>query len=190
MSTPQKRSLAAVECPVRSRSSAKRVLFASAHSIVDFSNGASVATLDVLHGLCTSGFECRAFCTPKLDLQMGTRLERVLDDATELYQVLPAACGTERARVLYTQRGHRVPCSGQPGRSGPRAGPRSCFAIRDLSRGSRGGQTYFQVFTNLKIGLTSRRSDPEDGHWTVWCGYRRTECDRYHYDVGRGTRCH
>jgi Glycosyltransferase Family 4 len=80
-------------------------VFASAHSIVDFSNGASVATLDVLHGLCGSGFECRAFCTPKLDLQMGARLEHVLDDATELYQILPAACGTERARILYTQRG-------------------------------------------------------------------------------------
>ena len=84
----------------------RRVLFASAHSIVDFSNGASVATLDVLHGLCASGFECRAFCTPKLDLQNGARLEHVLDESRELYQVLPAACGTERARILYTQRGH------------------------------------------------------------------------------------
>ena len=64
-------------------------------SIVDFSNGASVATLDVLHGLCASGFECRAFCTPKLDLQKGTRLEHVLDDSRELYQVLPAACDTK-----------------------------------------------------------------------------------------------
>jgi hypothetical protein len=36
---------------------------------------------------------------------MGARLEHVLDDATELYQILPAACGTERARILYTQRG-------------------------------------------------------------------------------------
>ena len=84
----------------------RKVLFASAHSIVDFSNGASVATLDVLHGLCASGFECRAFCTPKLDLQNGARLENVLDESRELYQVLPAACGTERARILYTQRGH------------------------------------------------------------------------------------
>jgi hypothetical protein len=62
---------------------AQRILFASAHSIVDFSNGASVATLGVLHGLCASGFECRAFCTPRLDLQKGTRLEHVLDDSRE-----------------------------------------------------------------------------------------------------------
>ena len=44
---------------------AKRVLFASAHSIVDFSNGALVATLDVLQGLTTAGFECQAFCTSR-----------------------------------------------------------------------------------------------------------------------------
>jgi hypothetical protein len=93
--------------PVSASSRASRkVLVASAHSILDFSNGASVVTLDVLHGLCASGFECRAFCTPKLDLQKGARLEHVLDDSRERYQVLPAACGTERARILYTQRSH------------------------------------------------------------------------------------
>jgi hypothetical protein len=46
----------------------RKVLFASAHSIVDFSNGASVATLDVLQGLAMSGFDAQAFCTPKLGL--------------------------------------------------------------------------------------------------------------------------
>jgi hypothetical protein len=86
-----------------SRREKRKILFASTHSIVDFSNGASVATLDVLHRLCASGFECRAICTPKLDLQKGTCLEHVLDSSGEVYQVLPAACGTERAHVLCTQ---------------------------------------------------------------------------------------
>jgi glycosyltransferase involved in cell wall biosynthesis len=89
-----------------SRREKRKILFASAHSIVDFSNGASVATLDVLHGLCASGFECRAFCTPKLDLPNGFRLEKVLDGSGEIYDVLPAACGAERTQILYTQRGH------------------------------------------------------------------------------------
>ena len=34
----------------------RRILFASVHSVLDFSNGASVATLDVLQGLTTQGF--------------------------------------------------------------------------------------------------------------------------------------
>ena len=86
----------------------RKVVFASAHSIVDFSNGASVATLDVLRGLGARGFECRAFCTPKMDLHNGSRLEQVLDSSGEFYQVISAVCGAERARVLYMQR-HHVP---------------------------------------------------------------------------------
>ena len=57
---------------------ARKILFASAHAIVDFSNGASVATLDMLHGLCASGFRCCAFCMPKLDLPGAGRLEQFL----------------------------------------------------------------------------------------------------------------
>jgi hypothetical protein len=45
----------------------RKILFASAHSVLDFSNGASVATLDVLQSLTTLGLECQAFCTAKLD---------------------------------------------------------------------------------------------------------------------------
>ena len=37
----------------------KRILFASAHSVVDFSNGASVATLDVLEGLAAAALIVR-----------------------------------------------------------------------------------------------------------------------------------
>jgi len=58
----------------------RRILFASAHSIVDFSNGASVATLDVLHGLTASGFECQAFCTSKLDFREEVQLEQIIGD--------------------------------------------------------------------------------------------------------------
>jgi glycosyltransferase involved in cell wall biosynthesis len=86
----------------RTRQEAK-VLFASAHSIVDFSNGASVATLDVLEGLATAGFECQAFCASKLDFQTEVRLEDVIGAAGDPQQVRPSACGTQRAHVLYTR---------------------------------------------------------------------------------------
>ena len=86
----------------------KRVLFASAHSILDFSNGASVATLDVLQGLTKHGFECQAFCTAKLDLATEAGVEQMIEDLHEPYQLRPSVCGAEHARMLYTRR-HDVP---------------------------------------------------------------------------------
>ena len=87
---------------------AKRVLFASAHSILDFSNGASVATLDVLQGLTTLGFECQAFCTAKMDLHTEVRLEKMIDDLHEPYEVRSSVSGADRAKILYTRR-QKVP---------------------------------------------------------------------------------
>ena len=86
----------------------RKILFASAHSIVDFSNGASVATLDVLQGLATAGFDCQAFCTSRLDFQQEVCLEQIVGDLREPYQIRPSICGGERARLLFTRR-HRVP---------------------------------------------------------------------------------
>ncbi len=64
--------------PNRGAKRARSVLFASAHSVVDFSNGASVATLDVLAGLAGAGFRCQAFCTSKLDFQGEARVDDVV----------------------------------------------------------------------------------------------------------------
>jgi glycosyltransferase involved in cell wall biosynthesis len=82
----------------------RRILFASVHSILDFSNGASVATLDVLQGLTEHGFECQAFCTAKMDLQTEVSFEKMIGDLHEPYQVRPSICGGDRARILYTRR--------------------------------------------------------------------------------------
>ena len=87
---------------------AERVLFASAHSIVDFSNGAAVATLDVLQGLAAEGFACEAFCTSKLDFQREICVEDMIGDLHDPYQVRDSLCGPEQAQMLYTKRG-RVP---------------------------------------------------------------------------------
>jgi glycosyltransferase involved in cell wall biosynthesis len=86
----------------------KRVLFASAHSIVDFSNGASVATLDLLQRLAALGFDSHAFCTPKLDFRHEVCFEKIVADLREPYHITPSSCGAHRAQVLYTRR-HRVP---------------------------------------------------------------------------------
>ena len=84
--------------------SGNKVLFASVHSVLDFSNGASVATLDVLQGLTTRGLECQAFCTAKLDLQTEVSFERMIGDLHEPYEVRASVCGDDRAQVLYTRR--------------------------------------------------------------------------------------
>jgi glycosyltransferase involved in cell wall biosynthesis len=86
----------------------RRVLFASAHSILDFSNGASVATLDVLRALTTLGLECQAFCTAKLDLNEEVCFEKIIRDLHDPFVVRPSVCGAKRALVLYTRR-HQVP---------------------------------------------------------------------------------
>ncbi len=83
---------------------ARKILFASAHSIVDFSNGAAVASLDLLQELAVSGFECQAFCTPKLDFPQEVPFEQIIGDLHEPYQVRPSMCGGHRAQVLYTRR--------------------------------------------------------------------------------------
>jgi glycosyltransferase involved in cell wall biosynthesis len=85
---------------------AKKVLFASAHSIVDFSNGASVATLDVLEGLTSAGFDCQAFCAGKLDFQKDACLDEIADAMHEPHQDQPSVCGSQRANVMYTRRLH------------------------------------------------------------------------------------
>jgi hypothetical protein len=86
----------------------RKILFASAHSIVDFSNGASVGTLDMLHGLTTLGFDCQAFCTPKLDNVEEVCFEKIIGDLREPYQIRESLCGSHQAKVLYTRR-NQVP---------------------------------------------------------------------------------
>jgi hypothetical protein len=82
---------------------AKKVLFASAHSIVDFSNGASIATLE---GLTTAGFNCQAFCAGKLDFQTEARLDEIADAMHAPHRDEPSVCGSQLANVMYTRRQH------------------------------------------------------------------------------------
>ncbi len=87
MSTPSSRHALAPTSTSVPRVRTRKILFASAHSIVDFSNGASVATLDVLQGLAAFGFESHAFCTPKLDLPQEVGFEQIIAELHEPYHV-------------------------------------------------------------------------------------------------------
>ncbi|MGC8643344.1 MAG: glycosyltransferase family 4 protein [Isosphaeraceae bacterium] len=83
----------------------RRVLFASAHSIVDFSNGAAVASLDVLRALASAGFACQAFCASRLDFHEDTSLEKIIVGSGEPLKVRPSVCPSGHARLLCTRRG-------------------------------------------------------------------------------------
>ena len=82
---------------------ANKVLFASAHSIVDFSNGASIATHE---GLTTAGFNCQAFCAGKLDFQTEARLDEIADAMHAPHRDEPSVSGSQRAIVMYTRQQH------------------------------------------------------------------------------------
>jgi glycosyltransferase involved in cell wall biosynthesis len=87
-----------LRCPGRG------ILFASAHAIVDPSNGASVATLGMLQGLACSGFEAHAFCTLKLDLPHEVNLEQLIGQSGEPYEMAPSIPGRYRTPILRTRR--------------------------------------------------------------------------------------
>jgi glycosyltransferase involved in cell wall biosynthesis len=108
MSTNQSRHLVGAASGPGKPYPGRKILFASSHSIVDFSNGVSVATFDVLQGLVPLGFDCQAFCTSKLDFRGEVQLEQFIADLHDPYRVEPSVCGNEHAQVLYTRRG-RVP---------------------------------------------------------------------------------
>ena len=63
-----------------------------------------MATMDVLQGLTTQGFECQAFCTAKLDLHSEVSFEKMIGDLDEPFQVRSSVCGADRAKILYTRR--------------------------------------------------------------------------------------
>jgi hypothetical protein len=80
MTAPSTLSKTEPVCVPSNRPRKKRILFASVHSVLDFSNGASVATLDILQGLASLGFECQAFCTAKLDIHDEVSFEKMIGD--------------------------------------------------------------------------------------------------------------
>ena len=78
---------------------AKRVLFASAHSIVDFSNGALLPRwMRASSGWVPRASSVQAFCTSRLDFERDVHIEAIIGDLREPYQIRPSTCGHERAR--------------------------------------------------------------------------------------------
>ena len=107
------------------------VVFASAHSIVDFSNGASVATLDMLQGLAAPASNARHFARPSWICKRRFASRTSIGDLHEPYRA--SAIGLRRGpcAVCFTRAGSmcrsRSSAWNRPGTStsGPRKSAQS-----------------------------------------------------------------
>ena len=133
-----------------SKHAARKILFSSVHSILDFSNGASVATMDMFQGLTTLGVECQAFCTAKLDQQSEVSFEKMIADLHEPYEVRESVCGDDRRRILYTR---------------PGAGPDDLCSARDQPRTPRRARTraQFNALDHQRLSAIRRGLTPSPG---------------------------
>ena len=57
-----------------------RMLFASAHCLIDLTSGAAVATLELLRALQQAGLQCAAVCASKLDAVPAGGFEQMAVD--------------------------------------------------------------------------------------------------------------
>jgi glycosyltransferase involved in cell wall biosynthesis len=80
----------------------KKIVFASPHSIIDYSNGAAIATLHALQFLGKQGFECQSFCGSYLDTPDESRLEEQLDLCRIPYESRLAKIGDFKGRMIFS----------------------------------------------------------------------------------------
>ena len=91
---------------VNSRRIVERLAFASAHTIVDPSSGAAVATSEALQLLSGSGLRCEAFTAATLDFPEEVCVEELLTTLGVPYDVRTLTGASESSRVLLTRNGN------------------------------------------------------------------------------------
>jgi glycosyltransferase involved in cell wall biosynthesis len=80
----------------------KKIAFISPHSIVDFHNGAAIATLHSLQFLQKQGFECQAFCGSYLDAPEESFVEAQLERQQAPYESRLAKIGDYGGRLVFS----------------------------------------------------------------------------------------
>ena len=83
----------------------RKIAFASPHCLIDSCNGAAVATSHLLQLLHGEGFECRAYCGPRLDAPEGTTLETALAAGAAAGAVRKLRLAAGDAEMLLTSLG-------------------------------------------------------------------------------------
>jgi glycosyltransferase involved in cell wall biosynthesis len=79
----------------------RKIAFVSPHCIIDYYNGASIATLQALQLLQTLGFECQAFCGSQLDAPRETSIDDLLARQPSPYEARSAKIDTYEARMIF-----------------------------------------------------------------------------------------
>ncbi len=87
----------------KARRKVEKLVFASAHAIVDPSSGAAVATNEAMQLLAQSRFQCQAFNAAMLDFPEEVCVEELLAKLGLPYEVRNAAEGAGTARILLTR---------------------------------------------------------------------------------------
>ena len=80
----------------------EKVVFSSPHCLVDFGNGAAIATAQILRFLQGEGFFCRAFCGAWLDIPEETAIEDILARRGMTISNGPAGINEHTLRLLRT----------------------------------------------------------------------------------------
>lgn len=83
----------------------KKVTFVSPHSVIDYYNGAAIATLHALQLLQRIGFECQAFCGSYLDVPDESNLEEQLIRQQTPYEARMAKIGDYEGRMIFALAG-------------------------------------------------------------------------------------
>jgi glycosyltransferase involved in cell wall biosynthesis len=79
-----------------------KIAFVSPHCVIDYFNGASIATVQALQFLHELGFECQAFCGSRLDTPGESLVEEQLARQHTPYEIRKAKIGDYDARMLFT----------------------------------------------------------------------------------------
>jgi glycosyltransferase involved in cell wall biosynthesis len=82
-----------------------RIVFASPHSLIDFYNGAAIASAHALQLLKKQGFDCEVFCGSRLDAPGESLVEELLANQQYPYEVRRAKIADYEARMIFTRQG-------------------------------------------------------------------------------------
>ncbi len=132
-----------------------KIAFLSPHCLVDFTNGAAIATREGLKLLATQGFQCMAFC--------GTRLDEAGEGLIQ-EQLFRRKINYEVRKVRLVAGGEQAQCRSARGLAGGLSG----WSVRSLVDGGRCGQSSRACPTRRGCGVRSRvRPRPSGAHGVV-----------------------
>ena len=83
-----------------------RIAFVSPHCVLDFTNGAATATLDLLKLLAGIGFPCEVFCGTRANGWDRARIDDVLRQRGGPFTVREARVGPFNARMIFAAHGN------------------------------------------------------------------------------------